>query len=295
MSDESSLGTTCFIPRRFYVLFFAIGFLTYGIYNALYYTIFSYASFTTMTPSHCSGPGCSDVLTCAATRESTYHLRLCILMIGSLVFGVSGVNACLAKYADDMCRFAFWLVAVGVTYLVIMLFDLTYIVVCGSHYPFNVVSDALLWPVPDFPVKTGIKYEIRQLDTYPKGYVDALVYGNVTEVFVCWTLLRVFFFFHAAYNAFILSERFHYGLAGMGATFSIESWQQRLKMRDEVQDVAYNTFAMMKTAGMDLGWEGDEFKEQRLDNRPRHWYRGQPAAAARAYDGFQDDRRNVLL
>jgi len=167
-------------------------------------------------------------------------------------------------------------------------------VLCDSHYSFNVVSDALLWPVPDLPVKTGIKYEIRQLDSYPKAYVDALVYHNVSLIFGLWTLLRVFFLFHAAYNAFILSERFHYGLAGMGATFSIESWQKRLKMRDEVQEVGYNTLAMMTKTGLDLGWEGDEYKEERLDNRPRHWYR-QPAAAARAYDGFQDDRRNVLL
>jgi len=295
MSDEESLGTVCFIPRRFYVLFFAICFLVYGIYNAMYYTIFHVSGFATMTPSHCSGPRCNDLLTCAATQESSYHLRLCVLMIGSLVFGISGVNACLGKYADDMCRFAFWCVAAGVLLLAIMLFDGAYLVLCGSHYSFNVVSDGLLWPVPDLPVKTGIKYEIRQLDTYPKGYVDALVYHNVGLIFASWTLLRVFFLFHAAYNAFILSERFHYGLAGMGATFSIESWQERLKMRDEVQEVGYNTLAMMKTTGMDLGWEGDEYREQRLDNRPRHWYRGQPAAGARAYDGFQDDRRNVLL
>lgn len=295
MSDEDSLGKTCCMPRRLYVLFIAIAFLTYGIYNALYYTLFSFVNFSSMTPSHCNGPRCNDLLTCEATKESSYHLRICILAIGSVVFGISGVNACLQKYADDLFNFGLWLVAAGVVYSVVMVFDGAYMVLCGNHYAYNTVAEAVLWPVPDLPVKTGIKYELRQLNTYPTAYVNELVYHNVGYIFIAWSLIRICIFFHAAWQSFILAERFHYGLAGMGATFTIESWQKRLKFRNEVEEVAYNTFAMAKTTGMDLGWEEDEYKL----NRPlstRHWYRGiQPAAAARAYDGFQDDRRNVLL
>lgn len=295
MSDEESLGKVCFIPRRIYVLLVAIGFLSYGLYNALYYSLFSFVRLTSMSPSHCSGSRCNDLLTCEATLESSYHLRVCVIVIGSVVFGISGVNAILNKYADDLFRFAFWLVAAAIIYVTVMLFDGVYMVLCGDHYSYNTVSEALLWPVPDLPIQEGIKFEIRQLNTYPVPYVNALVYHNVGIIFVFWTLIRVAVFLHAAYQAFILAERFHYGLAGMGATFSIESWQQRVKIRDEFDEVAYSTFAMAKTTGMDIGWEEDEYKA----NRPmstRHWYRGmQPAGAARAYDGFQDDRRNVLL
>lgn len=293
MSDEDSLGKSCCISKKLYVLIIAIGFLSYGIYNALYYTLFHFVSFTSLTPTHCSGPRCNDLLTCEGTQESSYHLRICIIAIGSVVFGISGVNAIINQYAEDTFKFAWWLVAAGAVYFVVMLFDGAYMVLCGGHYSYNTVSEAVLWPVPDLPVRTGIKYEIRQLNTYPTAYVDALCYHSVAIFFALWSLMRICLFFHAAYQAFILAERFHYGLAGMGATFSIEGWQKRLKMREESAEVMYNTMAMAKTTGMDLGWEEDEFKL----NRPmtQHWYRGMQPAAARAYDGFNDDRRNVLL
>jgi len=295
MSDEDSLGNSCCLRRRTYVLILAIGFLVYGLYNALYYITYGLVSFTSMTPSHCSGPRCNDILTCDATRETTYHLRISIITIGSLVFGISGVNAIMNKYGEDTFKFGCWLVAAGVVYVVIMLIDGAYLVLCGNHYSYNTVAEALLWPVPDLPVSLGIKFEIRQLNSYPKNYVDSLCYHNVVIYFILFSLARTALFFHAAYQSFILSERFHYGIAGMGATFSIEGWQKRLALRDEMREVSYNTLAMAKTTGMDLGWVEDEYKDNR-EPSTRQWYRGiQPSAATRAYDGFSDDRRNVLL
>jgi len=295
MSEDDSLGTVCGINRRTYVLIIALGFLLYGVYNALYFVIYSYVFMFKLTPTHCSGPGCTDVMTCAASREASYHVRLSIMAIGSLVFGIHAVNAVYNKYASDMFNFACWLLAVGIVYFVVGLLDGSYMVLCGNVYSYNVIMETVLWPITGLPLNSGIKYEIRQLTSYPVGYVNALCFHNIAFWYGVWTFVRVSFFGFCAFQAFVLAQRFHYGMAGMGATFSIEGWRKRLMMRYEINEVVYNTFDMAGATGMDVGWTEDEFKLQRPLRQP-HWYRGMmPAAAARAYDGFRDDRRNVLL
>lgn len=294
MSDEDTLGTFCFIPRRIFVLLIAIGVLIYGVYNALYFVIFAMVNMTKLTPSHCSGPGCDAILTCDGTREATYHVRLAIMSIGCLFFGVHGVNAIQNKYASELYNFAWALVVAAIVYFSVMLMDGAYTVLCGQQYSYNVIMEAILWPGPG-PVHPGTKFEIRQLNTYPVGYVNALCYNNVAMIFVALSMARVVFFMLAAYQTFELSQRFHYGLAGMGANFSIEGWRKRLMMRYEIDDMAYSTFKMAGATGMDLGWQEDEFHLQQPLRKP-HWYRGMmPGGAAKAYDGFSDDRRNVLL
>lgn len=294
MSDEDTLGNTCFIPRRIFVLLIAIGFLVYGVYNALYFITFAMVHMTKMTPTHCSGPGCDANLTCDGTRDATYHLRLAVMAIGSVYFGITGVNAIQNKYASDLYQCACAMVVAAVVYFSVMLLDGAYLVLCGNQYSYNTIAEAVLWPVPG-PVHRGTKFEIRQLNSYPKSYVDALCFNNVALTFAAFSMVRVLFFLFAAYQTFVLSQRFHYGLAGMGANFSIEGWRKRLMMRYEINEAAYNTFDMAGATGMDLGWQEDEFNLQRPLRKP-HWYRGMmPGGAAKAYDGFSDNRSNVLL
>jgi len=294
MSDENTLGTVFFIPRRIFILLVACGFLVYGVMNALYFIIFAYVNMAKMTPSHCSGPGCNDVLTCDGTRDASYHFRICVVSICSLVFGISGVNAIQNKYATDLFNFAWAVLLIAIVYFSVMLMDGAYMVLCGNHYSYNTIAESILWPIAG-PVNPGVKFEIRQLNSYPVGYVKALAVHNVTGMFVCFTMARVLFFVFAAYQAFVLAQRFHYGMAGMGANFSIEGWRKRLMQRYEVNEVAYNTFDMSFASGLDVGWQDDEFHLLKPMRKP-HWYRGMmPGAQAQAYDGFRDDRRNVLL
>lgn len=294
MSDEDSLGNACFIPRRILVLLIAIGFLVYGVYMALYFVMFTMVHMTKMTPSHCSGPGCNDIMTCDGTRVATYHFRICVMGIGSLVFGIHGVNAIQNKYASDLFNFSWAMGVAAIVYFFVMCMDGVYMVLCGNSYSYNVIAEAILWPVPG-PVHAGTKFEIRQLNSYPRGYVDALSYRDVFAMFCAFSMIRVCFFLFAAYQSFVLSQRFHYGLAGMGANFSIEGWRKRLMMRYEINEIAYSTFEKAGATGMDLGWQEDEFHLQQPLRKP-HWYRGMmPGGAAKAYDGFTDDRRNVLL
>lgn len=287
MSDEDMLGTVFFMPRRVFIQLIAMGFLVYGALSAFYFIIFGFVNMSKLTPNHCSGPHCNDTLTCAGTEEASYHFRVAVMSIGSLYFGISGVNAIQNKYASDLFNFAWWLVAAAAVYFLVMLMDGGYLMLCGNHYAYNTISEAVLWPIRG-PVNNGIKYEIRQLNKWPAEYVNALCFHNVYIMFVCFYMARIIFFVFAAYQTFELSQRFHYGLAGMGANFSIEGWRKGLMMRYEINEVAYNTMAMAGATGEDMGWTKDEFQLNK--------YRGMmPGAQAQAYDGFKDDRRNVLL
>lgn len=276
----------------------AVFFLMYGIFNGIYFVLVAYVEMFRMTPSGCSGPGCNgNNLTCAATQESSYHLRVAVMTIGSLIFGVLGINSVYNKYAIDMFQFSCWVLCVAALYLTVGLLDGAYLLICDKHYSYNLVQQTVLSSIFGFmPFNRGIQYEIKQLDTYPRGYVDTVCYHNVAAWFAIMTLFKVGFFAYAAFQAFILAQRFHYGMAGMGATFSIGGWQERLKARYDIDDVGYNTFGMACATAMDVGWEEGEYQLQRPLRQPQ-MYRGamMPGAAATAYNGFQDDRRNVLL
>jgi len=297
MSDEDSLGTVFFMPRRVFIYLLALGFLIYGACSAFYFTIFAYVHMANMTPSHhCSGPGCDDNLTCAGTQDASYHFRIAVMSIGSLYFGILGVNAVHNKYASDLFNFAWAMVAFAAVYFIVMCMDGSYLALCGNHYSYNTISEAVLWPIRG-PVNNGIKHAIRQMNKYPAEYVNTLCFHNVYMMFACFYMARVIFFLFAAYQSFVLSQRFHYGLAGMGANFSIEGWRKRLMMRYEIDQVAHNTFGQYNSFdhafenGMDLGYAEDEFNLKKPIRKPSS-FRG---AQAQAYDGFSDDRRNVLL
>lgn len=301
MDNDNAFGRYCCMHRRWYLLFFAIAVFLYGLYNSLYYVTWAYLYYGNMRQSNCSGPGCSDIFTCGSTINSSYEFRVCVLTIGSLVFGVIGIGATLQRYATDMLSFALWICAVAFVHLFCLCADLMYTAICDSHYPKNLVYEALLWPIPRWPVSKTVKYEIRTLDSYPSAYVDQFAHYNVAAFYGLIVFVKLAFEIFMAVQAFILAQRFHYGLAGMGINFSIEGWRKRLMLRYEINEVAYNTFDMACATGMDVGWTADEYILQRPLRQP-HWYRGgmaggmmMPAGAAQAYDGFRDDRRNVLL
>lgn len=296
MSDEEVLGKTCFIPKRTWMFAITLGFLVYGVYNSLYFILFAYTQQGKMTPSHCSGiDRCTEILTCDATRKSSYHLRITVMTIGGLVFGITGTNAIFNKYASDTFNLACWLLFAVVFTIVTVLSDIGYLAICSSHYSYNIIAEAVMWPVPNLPVHGGVKYEVRHMDSYPSKYLDTLSGHSVFFLYILWSVIKIVFYSHAAWTCSVLAQRFHYGLAGMGANFSIEGWRKQLMMRYEISEVATHSLGLAAATGMDLDWREDEYLLSKTMAAP-HWYRGAiPEAAARAYDGFRDDRRNVLL
>lgn len=309
MSDEEDLGDdwdTCYIPRRFWILFIVLGTFLYGIYNVWYFALASYmAMFNGSGKTDCYGPGCDATFTCAGTLETSYHFRWCLLGLGSLVFSILALDSLYNKYAVEMFQFSGFLFFSAVVHMITCAMDFSYIYLCNDHYSYNVIIEMVLWPLGGLPFGYAVQHEVRQLDRYPIRYIDKLCFHQVQIYYLVWTGIKILFCCYATYEAFILGLRFHYGEAGMGATFRISGWSERLKMKYEMRDVAYNTFGMAMATGMDLGWTEDEYKLQR-PLRPPTWFRpgvpggmmpgvSMPVSAATAYDGFQDNRRNVLL
>lgn len=310
-SDDDDLDDEYCVYRRTWIGLIAVGFFLYGAWNCFYFILEMYIGMATMHQS-CTGAGCDQVMSCDATREASYHFRVCTMSIGSLVFGVIGINSVYNKYSVDMFQFAVWLLVVAAVTVGVLVMDIVYQSMCDDHYSYNLVLEMVLSGF--WPWGRAVKYEVRQLKIYPAEYVDSLAMHHIGRWNAAACVVKVSCLLFAAFQAFCLAQRFHYGLAGMGATYSIADWQDRLNTKYEVKDVAYNTFNMAVATGMDLGWDEDEFKLQRplRENRVSSMYRygnpgmmpggmpgmpgmGMMPAQAQAYDGFRDDRRNVLL
>jgi len=298
MSDEDLLGKTCFIPKRLYVLIVALWCTVYGTSNVLYYIVFAFANQGSMTPTHCSGHRCHEVLSCSATTHSSYHFRLCVMVLGCTVFGIKGINAMANKYAGETYNFACWLAALMAVYTFVLIVDGLYFFTCDGLYSYNVIAEAIMWPIHNVPVNSGMKFEVGRMKAYPGHYINELLVLKVQYWYLFLMLLKIAFLCHASWTAFLLADRFHYGIAGMGANFSIEGWRKRLLMRDEVEQVASSTLDMALMTAMDVDWDKDEFQLRRplRGGMARQWYRGVLSGqTAKAYDGFRDDRQNVLL
>jgi len=237
-------------------------------------------------------------MSCDATRSASWHFRVCIMILGSLVFGIKGANALINKYGAGMYTFGTWMAALAALYLFVLVADYMYIGLCNESYSYNVIAEALLWPIAQWPVSDGHKYQVRRLNSYPAKYIHALVGLEVQLVYLGVTLFKIAVLLFGAWDAFFLANIFQYGQIGLGSNYSIDEWRKRLLMRDELDQVSRNTLDMALMTAMDVDWDRDEFQLRRplRGGMARHWYRGvTQGQTAKAYDGFSDNRQNVLL
>lgn len=308
MSDDEVLGTTCFIPRRTYLAVLAIFIALYGVFNTLYYALLFYTSTFEMHPERppCVGHRCHDTLNCDATRRSSFNLRISLMTIGSLVFGVRGFNAIVNKYDYEMFAFGCWLAFLSALLLIVLIFDNVYYYACDEYYSYNAMAETLLFPIKRIPVNSGIKYMVSVLESYPGVYIDNEAGFHVLRWYNIVQGLKIAFFAHFAQTAFILADRFHYGIACMGATFSIDGWRRRLLLKQDMEE-SYSSAEiiplMIGSMESQMGLiDADDFEPARRPyngglgstGMARQWYQGR-MKDPRAYDGFKDDRANVLL
>lgn len=300
-ADDDDAIETCCIPRRFWCMFLAFFIFLYGLCNGLYYLLLIYLhTFSLKQSTDCVGVECDTVISCEATRTSSYHFRLSIMTIGSLYFGHLGILAAVEKYAIEMFQFSCWLLTISVVHATVFVMDIVYFTTCDRHYSYNVIMEAVMWPYRGWPFGYPVQWEVSQMTSYDARYINKLVGGYPVGLWHgIWLCVVASFWLYAAYEAFILSMRFHYGLAGLGTCFSISSWKERLDMRYDVRDAGYGTLGFASAAFDE--WDEDEYILQRPIqqgwNRPG-FMPGKPvmpASYATAYDGFRDDRRNVLL
>lgn len=245
MSDDSCLRTSCCcVPRRFFVLLFAVGQLAYWSFEAFYFVIFRWllhnASFT---PQHCSGTSCREVVGCDATFEASRHTYTALFLLGGVIFGYVGTHGAFHGTARDIHWFACYLVGKAACLLLIAAIDGLYFKVCDG-YPSQVVSEAVLWRLPDVPVDDVIKHQVSLLRAYPVGFLDRLFssHGETSSLHIWrWYLvplfLQVLLWLFVARESWALADLVAFGESGLGANYNIRTWRDKLLSQRAIQAV----------------------------------------------------------
>lgn len=257
MSDDGVLGHVCCVRRTRIILLVSILFSLYGAFHSVMLMVFMYTSQKSITPKHCSGSRCTEILTCHGLQEATWHVKEVAFVIGGLVFGPLGAYGVLHRFPKDVFFFGVFLSGLAVLYTVLMIVDLLYMLGC-DRYSYNVVEETLLWDIPGIPVRNGVKYEVERMETFPYGYLDAFTYRPVHRMYVFIEIGQIVVWAFLAYQAFLVAERLYYGRIGLGANFSIEDWRENAILKFQMRDVAYNTLDMAAASFSDVGWEYDE-------------------------------------
>lgn len=235
MTSDAFLGRACCcIPRRQLILVLALAFCAYGVVDAIYWILFrGILGDQPLTPHHsCSGHRCLQFLTCAGMRRSSYMWRKVCLTLGGAVFGLVGVLGAAHKDVGELRVFGGALTAAAVLLGVVVACDGVYVAACGE-YPFNVVNEALMWPVPDWPVQNGVKYEVVvHSEAHPVELVSRLTHLDVWWLYLFIEVSAALFCAYAAQVAFELADAIRFGVAGMGPTFDLAGWRD-LKLSEQ--------------------------------------------------------------
>mmetsp|Transcript_110014 Transcript_110014/g.206214 ORF Transcript_110014/g.206214 Transcript_110014/m.206214 type:complete len:322 (+) Transcript_110014:98-1063(+) len=277
MSDDRVLGHVgCGIKRTTVILVVAILFSLYGTFHSMSLMVFMYSSQKSITPTHCSGSRCTEILTCHGLQEATWHVKEAALVIGGAILGPLGAYGILHRFPKDVFFFGVFLSCMAVLYTVLMLADFLYLAAC-NRYPYNVIDETILWEIPGIPVRQGIKYEVEKMESFPHGYLDALTYRPVERMYACIAIAEVALWAFLAYQVFLVAERLYYGLIGLGANFSIEEWRENALLKFQMQDVAYNTMDLAAATFEDVNWQ--------YDGDMKHWkWYGRPVSGMPQYN-----------
>lgn len=189
-----------------------------------------------MTPHHaCSGHRCLQILTCDGMRESSYNWRKVFMTLGGAIFGFIGCLGAVYKHPGELRAFGSFLAAAAALLLLVALGDGAYTTACGA-YPYNVVNEALMWPLPNVPVRNGMKYEIVVFSkVYPVDLVRQMIGWDVLWLYFLVELCAVLFCAYAAQAIFQLAGAIHFGLIGMGPTFDMAGWYDQASAKDELK------------------------------------------------------------
>lgn len=229
MSDDRYLGLGCLcIPRRYLCLLFALGFCAYGLVSVTYLTVFRlFLSSRPLTPKHCSGHSCDDILSCDATREATYHVREVAVIAGGTFFGFFGCIGLWQGAPRELRLFTGFLAGLAALLLAMDLYDFAYVAVC-NHYPYRVVQQALLWPLYNAPVSEAIKAQITHgMKEYPVEYLRALTRVKIEACYWVVELPAVVILAYIAYCVNLIEAYSTQGVFGLGPNFSLADWRQR--------------------------------------------------------------------
>lgn len=258
MSDEAVLGRVCCIKRTTLLIIATFVLTLYSVFTIVRLAIYVYVTQKSLTPNHCSGPRCNDIVSCSGLQEGTWHLKEAVLLLGGLVFGPMGLYGVLHRFPKDVYLLSCFFLALVALYTGIMFTDLLYTRVC-EHYPYNIIDEGILWDIPRLPVAPGIKYEIRRMSSFPVAYTNSVTYRNAEHIAITVDVVMIIIWTFLAYQAWIVAQRCYWGRIGLGATFSIEDWRENLLLKWDVQNYGYRTLDMAAASFCDLGWEYDDY------------------------------------
>lgn len=236
MSDDRFLGLSFFcIPRRAFAIFAALVIALYGLAHSVYLFLFEYMAAPMERTLHCHGRGCNDMFTCQGMEEASFHTVIAIRVLGSLIFGSWGIFGAIHGHIAELRYLAAFLLFMAVTLVVAAACDRLYMAACGV-YPWNVISEGLIWMYPGLPISDIMKSKIIKMEAYNIRYLNALTGMNVWNFYLLSELPVVLLWAYAAHEVAMLARLNAYGMVGLGANFSIQGWRQEVILKNQLRD-----------------------------------------------------------
>lgn len=266
MSDDRYLGSVCgCIPRRFFVLALAVVLVLHGVFEIVFVLFFNVAHEETrqggnrgLTPGHCYGRECREIVTCAGSRDATYHLHKVCDVGGSILFGAIGVVGCLGgRDAAKLTCLAGFFAFMALMLAVCVGADAMYIMSCGA-FPYHVIWEAVLWALPGFPVTATVKYQLQSMSEFPVHFVHELTQLRVMGFYVFIQFVSIAFWLYVSHVTALLAKYTAYGVYGLGANYSIRSWKEAVMNKDKAAEVVGGMKANLYNTLEDTDWKPEE-------------------------------------
>lgn len=241
MSDDKFVGRAlgC-IPRRLFVLMIACFGCIYGSGGLLYAVLMRHlpgeaGPAVWHAEDRCTGHRCADVFTCRGMREGTFHFREVVVIVAAAPFGYWGVLGSLHRHVPDLQWFGSFMLGLAAFLSALVLADAVYTWSC-EEYPLNVVDEGLLWMWPTrFPVREAVKHEVRDIMvSYPVDFMNHLANFNVFAFYCAVELVAILLFAYAGAQALQLASLISYGTYGLGASYDIRDWRERVILKDNI-------------------------------------------------------------
>lgn len=227
MSDDPLLGTVCCIPRRVFCILLGGLCFAYGFGTIIYFTLFWYIRHNVwLTPQHCQGHMCFELVSCHGLQSVTEELRMILLVGGGAAFGLLGALGAYSTRADQVYLFACFLAAMIAVFLFNLVFDACYTGLCGM-YSGNIINLALRWDIPNLPIAEGLKAEVALLQEYRVRDVDGLAQRRVFSLYLGVVAACVAFLAFAFRGVWWLYRFLECGTAGLGPNFDLRGLDPR--------------------------------------------------------------------
>jgi len=259
MSDDRYLGTTCFcIPRRAFAVLAALVIALYGLIVTCRLVLWEWLPGPMERQPHCHGRRCDDILTCQGMEEASYHTVTVVRVIGCLVFGSWGIFGAIHGHVSELQYLAMFLASMAGVLVAAAALDGLYMTACGT-YPFNIISEALIWVYPGLPISDILKSKIMTLqgETYNIKYLNALTGRNIWHHYLLTELPFVALWAYVAHEVALLARLNAYGMVGLGANFSIQGWREEVILKNQLRDDLLSANRLARASAGDVGWRPD--------------------------------------